>query len=232
MCLCLLAPIQNRELVSTASLDSDGPISLPNFSGAVKKEKPPPPPPRQYRTHARSSSLDLNKLKHSPPALSPPQIPPRVSPGLGNNHKSIHEDNLPNNGMDYSTYEQDNLGFADFTQFPDAKDNIDGILQLDASGNIRRHGAFEVYRKPTPRSSQSPEVATSTEFVPNAKFLQDCLREYNNEKDKKELFKKLHNQNMLLLKLCQDLSVELSMVQAERTDLQAKVDAAKTFSSS
>lgn len=27
-----------------------------------KKEPPPPPPPRPYRTHARSSSLDLNKL--------------------------------------------------------------------------------------------------------------------------------------------------------------------------
>ncbi|XP_066600882.1 ralBP1-associated Eps domain-containing protein 1 isoform X2 [Prorops nasuta] len=28
-----------------------------------KKEPPPPPPPRPYRTHARSSSLDLNKLE-------------------------------------------------------------------------------------------------------------------------------------------------------------------------
>lgn len=27
-----------------------------------KKEPPPPPPPRPYRTHTRSSSLDLNKL--------------------------------------------------------------------------------------------------------------------------------------------------------------------------
>lgn len=31
-------------------------------SGIPKKEPPPPPPPRPYRTHTRSSSLDLNKL--------------------------------------------------------------------------------------------------------------------------------------------------------------------------
>ena len=34
----------------------DGVIATP------KKEPPPPPPPRPYRTHTRSSSLDLNKL--------------------------------------------------------------------------------------------------------------------------------------------------------------------------
>ena len=36
-----------------------------NGTGAMatpKKEPPPPPPPRPYRTHTRSSSLDLNKL--------------------------------------------------------------------------------------------------------------------------------------------------------------------------
>lgn len=37
-------------------LPDDTVISTP------KKEPPPPPPPRPYRTHTRSSSLDLNKL--------------------------------------------------------------------------------------------------------------------------------------------------------------------------
>ena len=36
-----------------------GPTSLPM---GLKKDPPPPPPPRPYRTHARSSSLDLNRL--------------------------------------------------------------------------------------------------------------------------------------------------------------------------
>ncbi|XP_018007162.1 ralBP1-associated Eps domain-containing protein 1 isoform X2 [Hyalella azteca] len=61
-----------------------GPTSLP--MGAAKKE-PPPPPPRPARTHARSSSLDLNKFlcaEHRSAALplgAPPAVPPRCSPG-------------------------------------------------------------------------------------------------------------------------------------------------------
>lgn len=38
----------------------EGPISLPAFP-PPKKEKPPPPPPRPFKTHGRSSSLDLNR---------------------------------------------------------------------------------------------------------------------------------------------------------------------------
>lgn len=41
--------------------DEIGPVSLPAFP-PPKKEKPPPPPPRPFKTHGRSSSLDLNKL--------------------------------------------------------------------------------------------------------------------------------------------------------------------------
>ncbi|XP_076662098.1 RALBP1 associated Eps domain containing isoform X2 [Halictus rubicundus] len=61
--------------------------SAPNEEGIIvtpKKEPPPPPPPRPYRTHARSSSLDLNKLgKNGQNFLgAPPLIPPRISPGI------------------------------------------------------------------------------------------------------------------------------------------------------
>lgn len=45
-------PAPKKALVST----DDGLAVTP------KKEPPPPPPPRPYRTHTRSSSLDLNKL--------------------------------------------------------------------------------------------------------------------------------------------------------------------------
>ncbi|XP_031830985.1 RALBP1 associated Eps domain containing isoform X4 [Nomia melanderi] len=49
-----------------------------------KKEPPPPPPPRPYRTHTRSSSLDLNKLGKNGQSFlgAPPLIPPRISPGI------------------------------------------------------------------------------------------------------------------------------------------------------
>lgn len=42
------------------STETEGPISLPAFP-PPKKEKPPPPPPRPFKTHGRSSSLDLNR---------------------------------------------------------------------------------------------------------------------------------------------------------------------------
>ncbi|PNF14426.1 hypothetical protein B7P43_G01697, partial [Cryptotermes secundus] len=62
-----------------------GPTSLPVTVVAAqmgpKKEPPPPPPPRPYRTHARSSSLDLNRLGKSASLLgAPPVVPPRISP--------------------------------------------------------------------------------------------------------------------------------------------------------
>ncbi|CAG9111674.1 unnamed protein product [Plutella xylostella] len=42
------------------------------------RKEPPPPPPRPLRHHARSSSLDLTRLKSAPPP--PPLPPPRTSP--------------------------------------------------------------------------------------------------------------------------------------------------------
>lgn len=57
----------------------DGPQSL---QLAPRKEPPPPPPPRPLRNHARSSSLDLTRLKGPPPAPTiAPIPPPRTSPG-------------------------------------------------------------------------------------------------------------------------------------------------------
>jgi len=89
---------------STESKRSQGPVSLPYFTsnppasvpdtshrpglsnvlGLQKKEGlpplPPSPPPRPGKTHMRSASLDLNKLKdkHNPGSL--PSLPPRASP--------------------------------------------------------------------------------------------------------------------------------------------------------
>lgn len=44
-----------------------------------RKEPPPPPPPRPLRNHARSSSLDLTRLKGAPPQ-PPPRDPPADVP--------------------------------------------------------------------------------------------------------------------------------------------------------
>lgn len=65
----------------------------------------------------------------------------------------------------------------------------------------RKHGAFEVYRKPTPKSPISSE-----------------------DQAKWELFKKLQEQNTVLLRLCQELSQELADVCEEKLALKVKLE--------
>ncbi|XP_078040274.1 RALBP1 associated Eps domain containing isoform X2 [Augochlora pura] len=72
------ALLQRPLIKKPSALNEEGIIVTP------KKEPPPPPPPRPYRTHARSSSLDLNKLGKNGQSFlgAPPLIPPRISPGI------------------------------------------------------------------------------------------------------------------------------------------------------
>lgn len=85
-----------------------GPISLP--SALLKKEKPPPPPPRPFRTHGRSSSLDLNRLSK---LGAPPSVPPRVSPNMQQTPKKLV--NQRSEGADGEAGASGT--FADFDQF-------------------------------------------------------------------------------------------------------------------
>lgn len=129
---------------------SQGQLSLPQ---GPKKEPPPPPPPRPKRNHARSSSLDLNRLgKSNPQNLgAPPAVPPRVSPG--NVSKSITGD-VPS-GMD----------FADFDHFAESRSDV-------ATGPPSQHqfqpGAFEVYKKPT-----SAEELAASPFLSESSYSDD-----------------------------------------------------------
>ncbi|CAN8017671.1 unnamed protein product [Ixodes persulcatus] len=129
---------------------SQGQLSLPQ---GPKKEPPPPPPPRPKRNHARSSSLDLNRLgKSNPQNLgAPPAVPPRVSPG--NVSKSITGD-VPS-GMD----------FADFDHFAESRSDV-------TAGPPSQHqfqpGAFEVYKKPT-----SAEELAASPFLSESSYSDD-----------------------------------------------------------
>ncbi|XP_011314706.1 ralBP1-associated Eps domain-containing protein 1 isoform X4 [Fopius arisanus] len=81
-----------------------------------KKDPPPPPPPRPYRTHTRSSSLDLNKLgKNGQNFLgAPPSVPPRVSPGSSSPRKLVGQKSECDNHRTVS----ESQGFvADFSHF-------------------------------------------------------------------------------------------------------------------
>ncbi|XP_065164761.1 ralBP1-associated Eps domain-containing protein 2 [Atheta coriaria] len=197
---------------------SDGPVSLPAFP-PPKKEKPPPPPPRPFKTHGRSSSLDLNKLnKH----LAPPTVPPRISPNVQHSTKK----QLINQRSEDCHVKKDQTQFADFEQFEKYENVLDEIFPGDqyeaerkklfaqfsvtpenASQDIadgpRRHGAFEIYRKP-PKTRDSPMAAED-----RARF---------------DLFVKLQEQNTVLLRLCQELSQELVEIKEEKVALKLRLE--------
>lgn len=97
-----------------------GPVSLPAFP-PPKKEKPPPPPPRPFKTHGRSSSLDLNKLNKN---LAPPTVPPRVSPNIQAPKKLVNQ----RSEGDYSTQKENTAQFANFEQFEKYENVNEGIF--------------------------------------------------------------------------------------------------------
>ncbi|XP_022917071.1 ralBP1-associated Eps domain-containing protein 1 isoform X2 [Onthophagus taurus] len=199
----------------------EGPVSLPAFP-PPKKEKPPPPPPRPFKSHGRSSSLDLNKLNKN---LAPPSVPPRISPNIQSkkliNQKSEGDStNLPTehfaNFDDFEKYENvQEEGIFPGDQYEAERKKLFAQFSVPEtstttnSSNLdipdqppRKHGAFEIYRKPTPKN-ESPS---------------------DEEKQKFELFKKLQEQNTVLLRLCQELSQELADVREEKLALKVRLE--------
>ncbi|KAK4874129.1 hypothetical protein RN001_013489 [Aquatica leii] len=203
--------------VNTQSSVEEGPVSLPVFP-PPKKEKPPPPPPRPFKTHGRSSSLDLNRLNKQTNQLgAPPSVPPRVSPSVQSHKK------LPLRLTDQEN-SQANLHFANFEHFEQCEkyENVsEGVFPGDVYEAERKklfaqfsapegtdildapqkHGAFEIYRKP--KNRDSPEVQV--------------------DQSKWELFQKLQEQNTVLLRLCQELSQELADIREEKMALKVKL---------
>ncbi|XP_017779166.1 PREDICTED: ralBP1-associated Eps domain-containing protein 1 [Nicrophorus vespilloides] len=208
---------------NSTNIAEDGPVSLPAFP-PPKKEKPPPPPPRPFKTHGRSSSLDLNRLNKN---LAPPSVPPRVSPNVQQSAKK-----LVNQKSEGDCGAKANEGeFANFEQFEKYENVTDEIFPGDQyeaerkklfaqfsvqdGGGVsvgadatdaapRKHGAFEVYRKPTPKSRDSPANVE--------------------EKAKFDLFMQLQDQNTVLLRLCQELSQELVEVKEAKVALKVMLE--------
>ncbi|KAF5291399.1 hypothetical protein FQR65_LT01709 [Abscondita terminalis] len=201
--------------VNTQNSIEEGPISLPAFP-PPKKEKPPPPPPRPFKTHGRSSSLDLNRLNKNHLG-APPSVPPRMSPSVQSQKK------LPLRLTDQENVHA-NIHFANFEQFQENEkyENVtDGVFPgdvyeaerkklfaqfsapegADMSLAPQKHGAFEVYRKPKNRDSPETQV----------------------DQPKWELFQKLQEQNTVLLRLCQELSQELADIREEKMALKVKL---------
>lgn len=232
-------PPQREPSIGSCSGDiPDAPTSIipPALPVNVKKDAPPLPPPRPHK-HARSSSLDLNKLKLNAP--TPPEVPPRVSPQI-----------ISQVSLDVG----DSNSFADFTHFPDEGTNNLSTMQSDPSSRYTipslqsslRSSAFEVYRKPTtPKGYNSPEsIITSTavataptssntsgprpivDYEKRVSVINESLRHvtFKQERSLNEVMLHLKEQNNLLLRLCNDLSEELTTVQRKKEELKSKYD--------
>ncbi|GLH11588.1 Uncharacterized protein GBIM_16344 [Gryllus bimaculatus] len=191
-----------------------GPTSLPAAAATAgaqmgpKKEPPPPPPPRPYRTHTRSSSLDLNRLGKNAVLLgTPPVVPPRISPSTTSPKKLIGQ----RSEGDVLALVGDHAGFADFAQFGQEEDNAD-------AGHPRKHGAFEVYRKPISRVGGS-DAGLGLQGTESPSDDMPCHRHRP-----QEALRRLQEQNSLLARVCQELAQELAEVQEERAALELQLE--------
>ncbi|XP_044759617.1 ralBP1-associated Eps domain-containing protein 1 [Coccinella septempunctata] len=194
----------------------EGPVSLPAFP-PPKKDKPPPPPPRSFKTHGRSSSLDLNRL------TKVPVVPPRVSPSINSSKKLMNQRSEGDQAVSAPVDNQEaEASFANFEQFEKYENVQEGVFpgsvyeaerkklfaqfsapETSEETGPRRHGAFEVYRKPN-KGKDSPVS--------------------NEEKLKWDVFQKMQEENTVLLRLCQELSQELADIREEKLALKVRLE--------
>ncbi|XP_065339108.1 ralBP1-associated Eps domain-containing protein 1 isoform X3 [Cloeon dipterum] len=136
--------------------------------------------------------------------LLPPVVPPRVSPIATSPKKLVVQRSegdviMPKNKQ----------GFADFSQFGDAVDSTEPVTEPEAP---RKHGAFEVYRKPLKQTKQDEE---STEAQPQSESLRGyCVKP-----------SELREHNMCLSRLCVQLGRELVSLQEGHLSLRLQIEA-------
>ncbi|XP_063990256.1 ralBP1-associated Eps domain-containing protein 1 isoform X1 [Diachasmimorpha longicaudata] len=175
-----------------------------------KKDPPPPPPPRPYRTHTRSSSLDLNKLgKNGQNFLgAPPSVPPRVSPGSSSPRKLVGQRSECDNHRTVS----ESQGFvADFSHFSPKGDDNTGNAESGTTSQSQQFaghcGAFHIYRKPSPKRGEGEDESGKDDTDSSKQLTLEELREKNAE----------------LRSVCEELTRELASALQERINLRAKL---------
>ncbi|KZC08917.1 PREDICTED: ralBP1-associated Eps domain-containing protein 1 [Dufourea novaeangliae] len=187
--------------------------SAPPEDGLIvtpKKEPPPPPPPRPYRTHARSSSLDLNKLGKNGQSFlgAPPLIPPRVSPGITSPRKLVGQ---KSEGEGQKTLSDNQSFVADFSHFSPKSELPENLPSESTTPQSLRFsgvcGAFHIYRKPSPKREGGEEDTPKDEVEESKKLTLQELREKNAE----------------LRLVCEELTRELTNALQERINLRAKL---------
>ncbi|XP_051156121.1 ralBP1-associated Eps domain-containing protein 1 isoform X2 [Leptopilina boulardi] len=167
-----------------------------------KKEPPPPPPPRPYRTHTRSSSLDLNKLGKNGQSFlgAPPLVPPRVSPGITTPRKLVGQ---RSEGETQRTASECQGFVADFSQFSTKPE----VVEAQAIDNIASQQFTGVCGLVlSEREAGQHDAAIDDAEDSNNLSLQE-LRERNAE----------------LRQVCEELTKELAGALQERINLRAKL---------
>ncbi|XP_032662783.1 ralBP1-associated Eps domain-containing protein 1 isoform X1 [Odontomachus brunneus] len=174
-----------------------------------KKEPPPPPPPRPYRTHARSSSLDLNKLGKNGQSFlgAPPLVPPRISPGITSPRKLVGQ---RSEGEGQRTMSESHGFVADFSHFspknelPENPSVENTLPQSQQFTGVC--GAFHIYRKPSPKRDGGEDDSKD-----------------ESEDEKKLTLQELREKNAELRLVCEELTRELASALQERINLRAKL---------
>uniref|UniRef100_A0A8D8NA83 RalBP1-associated Eps domain-containing protein 1 n=3 Tax=Culex pipiens TaxID=7175 RepID=A0A8D8NA83_CULPI len=182
----------------------------------------------------------------------PPEVPPRVTPTAENHPGFADFAQFPNSmapdGTRLSSAENNVT-----TIHLDASGNMThstrgGSLTGGGGGpsiqTAPHNSAFEVYRKPSQqqlRGSQSPTQppppplvasrsveSSSHEYEKRISLLSDSLRQVRFKGSETahgpDVLKHLKEQNLLLLRICSDLSEELLQIQQKREDIRIKIE--------
>lgn len=120
---------------------------------------------------------------------------------------------------------------------PQPRSNLTSTLLGSSSSGSQRTSAFEVYRKPSKsRNSQSPPNTSSAapsesktqEYEKQVLAISDSLRQvrFRNPSDQSahDVLKHLKDQNVLLMRLCKDLSDELMGVQRKKEEVRSQME--------
>ncbi|XP_058819870.1 ralBP1-associated Eps domain-containing protein 1-like [Topomyia yanbarensis] len=231
-------PVQHRHTRSS-SLDLNK-FKLNTASGAsagLSKQlddqlrMPPPPevPPRVTPTSEQSPAPGFADFAHFP-----------NTPVAGGSHMVSAENNITTILLDASG----NMTTATH-HTTGVRGNVTGSLITGPPSlqTVSRNSAFEVYRKPQQqhsRGSQSPPhpppplvssrsvESSSLEYEKRISTLTDNLRQVRfkgtESANGSDVLKHLKEQNMLLLRICSDLSEELLQIQQKREDIKIKID--------
>lgn len=121
---------------------------------------------------------------------------------------------------------------------PQPRSNLTSTLLGSTTSGSQRTSAFEVYRKPSKsRNSQSPpasstatanDLSKTQDYEKQVLAISDSLRQvrFRNTSDQSahDVLKHLKDQNVLLMRLCKDLSEELMGVQRKREEIRSKIE--------